>query len=39
LCHAAHGTVPNAETGWGMLNIPAALRQLDQELSRTEDVP
>lgn len=38
LCHAAGGAVPNAETGWGMLNIPGALRQLDHELSLTEDI-
>jgi subtilisin family serine protease len=29
LCLSAAGDSPNLETGWGMLNIPAALRHLD----------
>lgn len=37
LCHSAVGGPPDAETGWGMLNIPGALRQLDAELSLTEE--
>lgn len=29
LCYSADGDHPNPETGWGVLNIPAALRRLD----------
>ncbi len=29
LCHGADGDTPNPETGWGMLDIPAALDRLD----------
>ncbi len=39
LCHSARGGPPNPETGWGMLNIPAALRQLDAELATTQEDP
>lgn len=30
LCLSADGGQPNRETGWGVLNIPAALRRLDR---------
>jgi subtilisin family serine protease len=37
LCLSARGATPNPETGWGMLDIPAALRHLDgMDLSTTE---
>ncbi|MCB1369839.1 MAG: S8 family serine peptidase [Rhodobacteraceae bacterium] len=37
LCLSAEGGDPNPETGWGMLNIPAALRHLDtMAFSETE---
>lgn len=40
LCHSAIGGPPNRDTGWGMLNIPGALQQLDAELATsTEDAP
>jgi subtilisin family serine protease len=40
LCLSAEGGAPNPETGWGVLNIPAALRHLDtMEFSRTEAGP
>lgn len=37
LCHSATGGPPNVETGWGLLNIPAALRQLDTDLLSTAE--
>ena len=37
LCLSARGDAPNPETGWGMLDIPAALRHLDaMEFTTTE---
>lgn len=40
LCLSAAGGVPNPETGWGMLNIPAALKHLDtMEFANTEGAP
>lgn len=38
LCLSARGGAPNAETGWGMLDIPAALSHLDtMDFSTSED--
>lgn len=38
LCHSATGGEPNPRTGWGMLNIPAALAHLDRMLSASQEV-
>lgn len=37
LCLSASGGDPNPETGWGMLDMPAALRRLDTILDRTKE--
>ena len=40
LCLSARGGTPNPATGWGMLDIPAALRHLDaMDFSATESRP
>jgi subtilisin family serine protease len=39
LCLSAEGDAPNRETGWGVLNIPAALRHLDGMDFHKEESP
>lgn len=38
LCLSASGGAPNPETGWGVLNMPGALRHLDAMLARSAEV-
>ena len=37
LCYSADGATPNPETGWGMLNIPAALDHIDHMQFQTQE--
>ena len=39
LCLSARGGDPNPETGWGMLDIPAAIRRLDSMIDPSSEAP